>query len=66
MSYKSIVISSGHSSIVREAHGVIDEVDEARKVVDKVAEKLSKRGVKVKTFHDNTSTSRSQGIYQQL
>lgn len=62
MSYKSVVISSGHSQICRGASGVLDEVDCARAVVDKVAEKLIKRGVKVKTFHDDTSEDQSTNL----
>jgi len=62
MAYKSIVISSGHGKIVRGASGILDEVDEARKVVDEVANKLRNRGVTVETFHDNTSTTQSQNL----
>ena len=32
MSYNRIVISSGHGKYVRGASGIIDEVDEARRV----------------------------------
>jgi N-acetylmuramoyl-L-alanine amidase len=53
--YNSVVISSGHGKYVRGASGYIDEVDEARRVVDLTAEMLRSRNVKVKTFHDNTS-----------
>ena len=62
MSYKSVVISSGHGSIVRGASGVIDEVDEARKVTEEIAKQLRERGGHVKTFHDDTSTSQSQNL----
>jgi hypothetical protein len=34
---RSVVISSGHGSIVRGAAGVLDEVDEARRVVETIA-----------------------------
>jgi N-acetylmuramoyl-L-alanine amidase len=53
--YDSVVISSGHGKYVRGASGYLDEVDEARRVVDLTAEMLRSRNVKVKTFHDNTS-----------
>lgn len=53
--YGSIVVSSGHGLYVRGAEGVLDEVDEARNVVIRVAEELSKRKCQVKTFHDNSS-----------
>lgn len=58
----NIVISSGHGKYVRGASGYIDEVDEARKVVETVAEYLRSAGVNVKTFHDNTSTSQNQNL----
>jgi N-acetylmuramoyl-L-alanine amidase len=58
----SIVISSGHSADVRGASGYIDEVDEARKVVDAVADILQKHGHSVKTFHDDTSSSQSENL----
>lgn len=62
MPYSSICISSGHSKLVRGASGVIDEVDEARRVVERVADKLEARGVDVDVFHDNTSTTQSQNL----
>ena len=61
-----IVISSGHSLKVRGAAGPepwgLDEVDEARKVTERVAAVLRGRGHDVKTFHDDTSTSQSQNL----
>ena len=62
MPYPSIVISSGHGLKVRGAHGVLDEVDEARRVVAWVANELRDRGVTVKEFHDDTSTSQNQNL----
>jgi len=62
MPYQSIVISSGHGLKVRGASGILDEVDEARKVTEAVAAELVKRGVTVKTFHDDTSTSQNQNL----
>ena len=62
MIYKSIVISSGHGALVRGASGIIDEVDEARRVVEAVADKLVARGVDVKVFHDNSSTSQNENL----
>ena len=59
---KSIVISSGHGSLVRGASGYLDEVDCARSIVDLVAEKLRARNVMVETFHDDTSTSQNQNL----
>ena len=62
MSYDSIVISSGHGKYVRGASGILDEVDEARRVVDCVAGALRARGVNVKTFHDNTSHDQNTNL----
>jgi N-acetylmuramoyl-L-alanine amidase len=61
--YNSIVISSGHGLHVRGASGIIDEVDEARKVVDALAEALTDYGVEVITFHDDTSTSQNENLW---
>ncbi len=62
MSFDRIVISSGHGKYVRGAHGIIDEVDEARKVVDAVAELLRENGVIVHVFHDDTSHSQNENL----
>ena len=51
----SICISSGHGKYIRGAAGYLDEVDEARRVTEKVATYLRSAGVTVKTFHDDTS-----------
>jgi N-acetylmuramoyl-L-alanine amidase len=58
----SSVISSGHSKHVRGASGVLDEVNEARRVVEEVADILETRGVPVLVFHDDTSTTQSQNL----
>jgi N-acetylmuramoyl-L-alanine amidase len=63
MSYKNIVISSGHGKYIRGASGVLDEVDEARKVVEKLANDLRDRGVNVKTFHDDTSHDQNTNLH---
>jgi N-acetylmuramoyl-L-alanine amidase len=62
MTYERIVISSGHGKYVRGASGILDEVDEARKVVDALAEALAARGVDVVTFHDDTSKDQSTNL----
>ncbi len=59
---KSIVISSGHGKFVRGASGILDEVNEARRVVEAVATKLRNRSVSVKTFHDDTSRSQNENL----
>jgi N-acetylmuramoyl-L-alanine amidase len=63
MTYKSIVISSGHGKYVRGAAGVIDEVDEARKVTEALAAALVERGVEVTIFHDDTSHSQNENLW---
>ena len=62
MPYERIVISSGHGLYVRGASGILDEVDEARRVVERLAEELRQRGVEVETFHDDTSHSQSVNL----
>ena len=62
MSYNKIVISSGHGKLVRGASGIIDEVDEARKVVDALANMLRQLKVDVEVFHDNESTSQDENL----
>ena len=62
-----IVISSGHGKYIRGASGSpvppqLDEVDEARKVTDRVAEVLQGMGHDVITFHDNTSHDQSTNL----
>lgn len=57
-----IVMSSGHGKYVRGAADILDEVDEARKVVDKTAEILRGAGVDITVFHDNTSHSQSENL----
>ncbi len=62
-----IVMSSGHSKKVRGAAGsprppYLEEVDEARRVVNKTAEYLRAAGVQVTTFHDDVSTSQNENL----
>jgi N-acetylmuramoyl-L-alanine amidase len=58
----NIVISSGHGLKVRGASGYLDEVDEARRVVEAVADLLLKNHVGVKTFHDDISETQSENL----
>jgi hypothetical protein len=65
--HNPICISSGHGKKIRGAAGSpippeMDEVDEVRKIVDRVAEILNAGGVTVYTFHDDVSTSSSQNL----
>jgi N-acetylmuramoyl-L-alanine amidase len=57
-----ICISSGHGFYVRGASGIIDEVDEARLVVDSLAARLRLDGHEVRTFHDNSSKDQSTNL----
>src|SRR6516164_11855643 len=56
------VISSGHGKYVRGAKGYLDEVDEARLVVEQTAKVLREIGEEVVTFHDDTSRSQSENL----
>jgi N-acetylmuramoyl-L-alanine amidase-like protein len=57
-----IAISAGHSLKVRGASGVLDEVDEARRVTTRLGKELASRGVDVRTFWDDTSTTQSENL----
>jgi N-acetylmuramoyl-L-alanine amidase len=62
-----IVFSSGHGKYIRGASAsprppYLDEVDEARRVVNRVAELWRGAGVGVDVFHDDTSTTQSQNL----
>ena len=57
-----VVISSGHGLYVRGASGALDEVDEARKVVEALAIELAARDVEVITYHDDVSRSQSENL----
>jgi N-acetylmuramoyl-L-alanine amidase len=63
MSYERIVISSGHGKYVRGASGILDEVDEARRVVDQIGRELTSHGVDVVIFHDNTSHDQNTNLH---
>jgi len=58
----SIVISSGHGLFVRGARGLIDEVDEARRVTDRVADILRGAGIKVTSFHENEARTQRDNV----
>lgn len=61
-----IVISSGHGLHIRGASGPepwgLDEVNEARRVVDKVADYLRLLDVDVTVFHDDVSTGQQENL----
>ena len=58
----NIAISSGHGLFVRGARGIIDEVDEARKVTDRVAAILRSAGVNASAFHENNARTVSDNV----
>ena len=58
----NIVISSGHGKFVRGASGVIDEVDEARRVVNRVAAILVAAGITAAAFHENEARNQSANV----
>jgi peptidoglycan hydrolase-like protein with peptidoglycan-binding domain len=58
----SIAISSGHGLKIRGASDIIDEVDEARRVVNRVVECLNAAGIDVVVFHDDISTTQSENL----
>src|SRR6516164_10525813 len=53
-----IAISSGHGKYVAGASGLIEEVDEARRVVDRLGELIPD----AVTFHENTATTQEQNL----
>ena len=57
-----VVISSGHGKYIRGASGYLDEVDEARRVVNEVATILKSMGNSAVTFHDDISKSQSENL----
>ena len=65
---RTICISSGHGLYIRGASGPepygIDEVDEARKVVEATAELMRERGVDVLTYHDDVSTTQDENLHR--
>jgi N-acetylmuramoyl-L-alanine amidase len=60
--YSRVVISSGHGKYVRGASGVLDEVDEARKVTNQIANELRFRGIDTVTYHDDTSKTQNDNL----
>ena len=57
-----IVISSGHGKNIPGAEGLINEVEEARAVVEHVAECLISLGADVITYHDDISDDQSENL----
>lgn len=57
-----IVISSGHAKYVAGTSGYMDEVTEARKVVNQVVTYLKQLDCQVYMFHDDTSRTQRDNI----
>ena len=57
MAYKQVVISSGHSINCQGASDIINEVTEAKRVVDRVAELIRANGGTCYKYHDTASSS---------
>ena len=56
--FNQLNISSGHSINCKGASHFIDEVTEARKVVNRIKEICDKLGVECYTYHDSSNNSR--------
>ena len=59
-----IAISSGHGLYVRGASGIIDEVDEARRVVKTLVNNLEVLGHGVVEFHDDVSKTQNENLHR--
>ena len=59
---EKFAISSGHGLYVRGASYYIDEVDEARRVVDQVTELLKSLGCTVHKYHDNVTKTQRDNV----
>jgi N-acetylmuramoyl-L-alanine amidase len=57
-----IVMSSGHGKYVGGASGILNEVEQARRVVEQVAVQLRELKIEVLTFHDDTSHSQNENL----
>lgn len=59
----NIAISSGHGLHVRGARSIIDEVEEARRVTNRVAEILANSGfATVMVFHENSARTQNDNV----
>ena len=57
MAYDKVIISSGHSINCQGASDILNEVDEAIKVVNRVCEIISENGRECFKYHDTASKS---------
>jgi N-acetylmuramoyl-L-alanine amidase len=56
------VMSSGHALHVSGANGILNEVKEARRVVDQVAKYLKELKETVEVYHDNTTRNQKDNV----
>src|SRR6516164_11818756 len=59
-----IAISSGHGLYVRGASCIIDDVDEARRVVKTLVNNLEVLGHGVVEFHDDVSKTQNENLHR--
>lgn len=57
-----VAISAGHGSKIRGASDILDEVDEARRVVTRTVEALRAGSVPVEYFFDDVSTTQDENL----
>lgn len=57
-----ITISSGHGKFVSGASGYLNEVEEARRVTDRVAKHLEQLGCLSEKFHENTAKNKTDNL----
>lgn len=62
--YPRIRMSSGHSTHCQGAVGILNEVNEATRVVDRTAQLLIERGVDCPVFHDTTSKDQNTNLHK--
>lgn len=62
MANYNAVMSSGHAKYVSGAVGYLNEVNEARRVVERVAALAKAKGGSIGVYHDNTSKTQSANI----
>jgi|SRR5215475_10219168 len=55
MTIKTVVLSSAHGKFVRGAKGCLDEVEESRKLMARIAQYLGQNGITVTTINDDVS-----------
>jgi N-acetylmuramoyl-L-alanine amidase/Putative peptidoglycan binding domain len=57
-----LALSSGHGLKIRGAADILDEVNEARRIVEEVVKILKASAVGVVKFHDDVSTSQNENL----